>query len=124
MPTDIAAATTRREAHVNGTAPSSTVDELAFISDMAVEATAPASGVITAVTTTYQITYTRRVHDTYVGDYVPEVSTAEGFADLPFDAYNHLVYVQPELVPAIIMELCPGNPGAALRTYFVWERSN
>ncbi|WP_070158126.1 hypothetical protein [Sphingobium phenoxybenzoativorans] len=40
------------------------------------------------------------------------------FRELPDDAYDYLVTVHPDRIPAEIMALCPGDPNGAFAAYF------
>lgn len=46
----------------------------------------------------------------------------QGFDALDDVAYEYLVTVKPEAIPAAIMELAPGNPQEAFGLYFVGKQ--
>jgi hypothetical protein len=69
------------------------------------------------INTGFAIHYTQDTWDIDLNATVPKPHTCNGFAALSNDAYDYLVTVKPEAIPAAIMALVPGNPQAAMSTY-------
>lgn len=65
----------------------------------------------------YVIHYTRNTWDMAQNATVPKPHTCNGFPALDNDAYDYLVSLKPEAIPAEIMALAPGNPQEAMSAY-------
>jgi hypothetical protein len=65
----------------------------------------------------FTIKYCRLTYDYRTGQSVPKEHECNGFAALPNDAYEYLVTMKPEAIPAPIMKLAPGDPHGAFRIY-------
>lgn len=71
-----------------------------------------------ALSNRYTITITRMAYDsrTRQSDWVDTVT--EGFGALDADARGYLMEVRPDALPAIIMDLAPGDPATAMGLYY------
>jgi hypothetical protein len=69
--------------------------------------------------TTFIIHYTRNTWDMKLNKSVPKEHECSGFSQLDDAAYEYLVTVKPQAIPAAIMELAPNNPQAAFGVYFM-----
>ena len=65
----------------------------------------------------YLIHYTRNTWDMAQNATVPKPHTCNGFTALDNDAYDYLVSVKPQAIPAEIMALAPGDPQEAMSAY-------
>lgn len=72
--------------------------------------------------TAFTIYYTRKAWDNDVKESLPKVFECKGFAGLDDAAYEYLVTVKPEAIPAEIMALAPGNAQEAFGLYFVGKQ--
>ncbi|VVT21492.1 conserved hypothetical protein [Sphingomonas aurantiaca] len=72
--------------------------------------------------TTFIIHYTRNTWDMKLNESVPIEHECSGFAQLDDAAYEYLVTVKPQAIPAAIMELAPGNPQDAFGAYFMAQK--
>ena len=72
--------------------------------------------------TAFTIYYTRKTWDNDAKESLPKVHECRGFDALDDVAYEYLVTVKPEAIPAAIMELAPGNPQQAFGLYFVGKQ--
>lgn len=72
--------------------------------------------------TTFTIYYTRKAWDNDAKESLPKVFECRGFAGLDDAAYEYLVTVKPEAIPAEILALAPGNPQEAFGLYFVGKQ--
>jgi hypothetical protein len=68
------------------------------------------------------IDYTKLSYDYRLREAVPTRHRCNGFTALPDDAYEYLVFMRPEAIPAEIMALAPGDPRAAFSEYFTGQR--
>jgi len=69
------------------------------------------------LTTRFKIAYTRLVYDSRLRDNVPKRHSCNGFAALEPDAYEYLLCVRPDAIPAPIMALAPNDPQEAFSIY-------
>jgi hypothetical protein len=67
--------------------------------------------------TGFVIRYTRDAWDVGLGQTVPTPHVCNGFAALADNAYEYLMAVKPEAIPAVIMALAPGEPEKAMSVY-------
>lgn len=74
------------------------------------------------MTTAYTIYYTRKAWDNDAKESLPKVFECKGFLGLDDAAYEYLVTVKPEAIPAEIKALAPGNPQEAFGLYFVGKQ--
>jgi len=74
------------------------------------------------MSTAYTIYYTRKTWDNDAKESLPKVHECKGFAALDDAAYEYLVTVKPEAIPAEIKALAPGNPQEAFSLYFVGKQ--
>lgn len=72
----------------------------------------------TLIDTGFVIRYTKDAWDISLNATVPKPHECNGFAALDDAAYEYLVTVKPEAIPAEIMALAPGKPHEAFRIYF------
>ena len=86
---------------------------LSKFSDIRVE-TKPGDNLIS---TGFVIRYMQDTWDISLNKTVPKEHTCNGFAALVNDAYEYLVTVKPEAIPAVIMALAPGKPAEAMSVY-------
>lgn len=86
---------------------------LSKFSDIRVE-TKPGNNLIS---TGFVIRYTRVTWDMAINESVPKQHECNGFAALSNDAYEYLLAVKPQAIPAEIMALAPGNPEEAMSVY-------
>lgn len=94
---------------------------LGQFSSIRVTATAPATAP-NLISTAFHIEYDRLAYDMDLKQSVPEKHKCNGFAALDDTAFEYLVTVKPEAIPAAIMALAPGNPHAAFDAYFIGLR--
>lgn len=69
------------------------------------------------ISTGFVIRYTKEAWDVGLGKTVPKPHECNGFAALADNAYEYLVTVKPEAIPAQIMALAPGRPQEAMSAY-------
>lgn len=71
-----------------------------------------------ALSASYTITIKRLAYNyaTRQNDLVER--TYQGFEALEADALGYLIDVRPEALPAILMDLAPGDPATAMRRYY------
>lgn len=69
------------------------------------------------ISTGFVIRYNKGAWDVGLGKTVPKPHECNGFAALADNAYEYLVTVKPEAIPAQIMALAPGKPQEALAVY-------
>jgi len=86
---------------------------LSKFSDIRVETT-PGDNLIS---TAFVIRYTADAWDVALNQTVPKPHKCNGFAALANDAFEYLVTVKPEAIPAEIMALAPGKPEEAMSVY-------
>lgn len=67
--------------------------------------------------TAFKIIYTRNSYDDRLRDNVPREHTCNGFAALDDDAYEYLITMRPDAIPAPIMALAPDDPHEAFGIY-------
>lgn len=72
--------------------------------------------------TTFTISYTKDTWDLALNATVPKQHSCIGFAALDNTAYEYLMTVKPEAIPAQIMALAPGKPEEAMDKYFTGLR--
>ncbi|KQO07123.1 hypothetical protein [Sphingomonas sp. Leaf242] len=72
--------------------------------------------------TEFMIYYTRKTWNNDAKESLPKVHECRGFAALDEAAYEYLVTVKPEAIPAEIMALAPGNAQEAFGLYFVGKQ--
>lgn len=72
--------------------------------------------------TEFMIYYTRKTWNNDAKESLPKVHECRGFAALDEAAYEYLVTVKPEAIPAEIKALAPGNPQEAFGLYFVGKQ--
>lgn len=94
---------------------------LGQFSSISVTAVAPATAP-NLISTAFHIEYERLSYDMDLKQSVPKKHKCNGFAALDDTAFEYLVTVKPEAIPAAIMALAPGNPHAAFDAYFVGLR--
>ena len=70
----------------------------------------------------FEIRYTKSTYDMKLGQSVPKEHTCNGFSMLADDAYEYLVTMKPEAIPAPIMALAPGDPHEAFSIYLAGVR--
>jgi hypothetical protein len=95
---------------------------LAAFSDISVEVRHGDKREPNLLKATVIIRYTKDAYDARYRQAFPKEHSCNGFMALPDDAYEYLVWVKPEAIPAEIMELAPGDPHAAFRAYFTGLR--
>jgi len=86
---------------------------LSRFSDMRVETRAGDN----LCTTTFEIHYMQNTWDMALKESIPKPHKCNGFAGLSSDAYEYLLAVKPEAIPAEIMALAPGKPEEAMSVY-------
>jgi len=86
---------------------------LSRFSDIRVECT-PGDNLIS---TGFTVRYMQDAYDHNLRMTVPQEHKCNGFAALSDAAYEYLVTVKPEVIPAEIMALAPGNPQEAMSVY-------
>lgn len=69
------------------------------------------------ISTGFVIRYMQDTWDISRNETVPKQHECNGFAALSNDAYEYLLAVKPEAIPAEIMALAPGNPEEAMSVY-------
>jgi hypothetical protein len=69
------------------------------------------------ISTGFVIHYKQDSYDHNLRMTVPMDHKCSGFAALADNAYEYLVTVKPEAIPAEIMALAPGNPSQAMSVY-------
>lgn len=74
------------------------------------------------MTTAFTIYYTRKAWDNDAKESLPKVFECKGFAGLDDAAYEYLLTVKPQAIPAEIMKLAPGNAQEAFGLYFVGKQ--
>jgi len=72
--------------------------------------------------TEFMIYYTRKTWNNDAKESLPKVHECRGFAALDDAAYEYLVTVKPEAIPAEIKALAPGNPQEAFGLYFIGKQ--
>jgi hypothetical protein len=72
--------------------------------------------------TEFMIYYTRKTWNNDAKESLPKVHECRGFAGLDNAAYEYLITVKPEAIPAEIMALAPGNPQEAFMLYLVGKQ--
>jgi hypothetical protein len=72
--------------------------------------------------TPFTILYKRLGYDSGCHRNVWTEQSKAGFQSLPDDAFAYLIERHPEVIPAGIMALAPGNPSEAFSRYFVAKR--
>ncbi len=72
--------------------------------------------------TVFTIHYTRNTWDIKLNESVPKEHECSGFSQLDDAAYDYLVTVKPEAIPAAIMNLAPGNAQDAFGLYFMAKK--
>ena len=75
-----------------------------------------------ALSASYSIRYDRVTYDHALKRSVMATHETLGFAGLAPDVMDYLVNAKPDAIPAIIMDLAPGDPAGALGAYFVAMR--
>ena len=68
-------------------------------------------------TTGFLIKYMRDTWDITANASVPKEHECNGFSALDDDAFDYLVTVKPQAIPAVIMALAPGKPREAFTLY-------
>jgi hypothetical protein len=86
---------------------------LSAFKDISVE-TKPGDNLIS---TGFVIRYTRDTWDYTINQTVPTQHECNGFAALDNTAYEYLISIKPQAIPAVIMALAPGDPQEAISTY-------
>lgn len=74
------------------------------------------------ISTCFRIEYERLTWDMKLNASVTMKHNCQGFMNLDDTAYEYLVTVKPEAIPAAIMALAPGNPQAAFEAYFLGKK--
>lgn len=69
------------------------------------------------ISTGFTVHYKQDSYDHNLKMTVPQDHKCSGFAALADTAYEYLVTVKPEAIPAEIMALAPGNPQEAMSVY-------
>lgn len=69
------------------------------------------------ISTAFVIRYTQDAYDHSINQTVPQEHKCNGFAALADAAYEYLITVRPEAIPAEIMALAPGKPQEAISVY-------
>ncbi|MEZ0494921.1 hypothetical protein [Sphingomonas sp. IW22] len=69
------------------------------------------------ISTGFVIRYMKDTWDCDLKKTVPKQHECNGFASLANDAFDYLVSVKPEAIPARIMALAPGEPHKAMSVY-------
>jgi hypothetical protein len=69
------------------------------------------------IDTVFIIHYKQLTWDMSVRDSVPKEHTCNGFSALADDAWEYLLTVKPQAIPASIMALAPGKPQDAMGIY-------
>jgi hypothetical protein len=72
--------------------------------------------------TTFTIHYTRNTWNMTLNESVPQEHSCTGFSRLDDAAYEYLVTVKPEAIPAEIKALAPGNVQEAFGLYFMAQK--
>ena len=90
--------------------------------DMAVTVTTEAGETANPIRSRYAITYEQRAYNTNTRRSDMVQRTTNGFAMLDTEAMAYLIERKPEAIPALIMDLAPGNPEAAFDQYFMAMR--
>lgn len=72
--------------------------------------------------TAFTICYTQNTYDYRIGATVPQDHKCNGFAALGNDAFEYLLNVKPEAIPAEIMALAPRDPHTAFDIYLAGKR--
>ncbi|MGK6322297.1 hypothetical protein ACMGDM_04360 [Sphingomonas sp. DT-51] len=67
--------------------------------------------------TGFTIHYSQMAWDMSLGETVAKPHTCNGFTNLADNAYEYLITVKPEAIPAQIMALAPGDPERAMSVY-------
>lgn len=91
--------------------------EFANLRSIAVRVTSPSGRELTALSANYTITYERLIYDGRSSDWQPQ--SVNGLTALSSDVRRYLVLENPNAIPAIILDLAPGDPAAALQAYFI-----
>lgn len=68
-------------------------------------------------TTGFLIKYVRDTWDITANATLPKEHECNGFSALDDDAFDYLVTVKPQAIPAVIMALAPGKPREAFTLY-------
>jgi hypothetical protein len=68
-------------------------------------------------TTGFTIKYMRDTWDMQAKASLPKEHKCEGFSALDDDAFDYLLTVKPQAIPAVIMALAPGKPREAFTLY-------
>ncbi|VXC99378.1 hypothetical protein [Sphingomonas sp. AX6] len=74
------------------------------------------------LSTAFTIHYNRSSYDYRIGMSVPQSHKCNGFAALDDHAFEYLLNVKPEAIPAEILALAPGDPHAAFDVYLAGKR--
>lgn len=74
------------------------------------------------ISTNFLIEYERLTWDMIAKQSLPMKHKCNGFANLDDTAFEYLLTVKPQAIPAAIMALAPGNPYAAFDAYFVGKK--
>ena len=79
----------------------------------------PPPGSLSALSARYIINYERVIYDPTFrrSDWAPV--SINGFNALASEVLRYLVLCKPSAIPAIIMEMAPDNPEAAMKAYFI-----
>jgi len=95
---------------------------LAEFSDISVTVSYPSNADGNLLRANFTIDYTKLSYDYRLREAVPTRHRCNGFTALADDAYEYLVFMRPEAIPADIMALAPGDPRAAFNEYFTGKR--
>lgn len=72
--------------------------------------------------TAFTIHYRRNSYDYRIGMTVPQSHKCSGFEALNGNAFEYLLSVKPEAIPAEILVLAPGDPHAAFDIYLAGKK--
>ena len=76
----------------------------------------------TVLRSAFSIRVTRKCFDSMAGTNVSKMSSFDGFGVLPPEVMEYLVREKPEVIPAKIAALVPGDPEGAFEAYFTGRR--
>ena len=95
---------------------------LASFSDISVDVTYPLNETGLSFAS-FTIRYERLTYNMSARASIPTKYTCAGFYALPDEVFDYLTEVRPEMIPAEIMQLTPGNPREAFGKYFSAKRN-
>lgn len=95
---------------------------IASFSDISVSVTYPGGRDGMLLSAGFIIRYERLTYNMKAGESLPKQFMCNGFAALPDEAFDYLIEVKPEAIPAEIMALAPGDPRDAFNRYFMAKR--